>query len=287
MADSPSAPDFTPPAPVTHADRVVAVPPTVRDVDNSPPRPPKRKQRSDFRTEDFRRVIDQHGKHVTWRKALLCPCYNETTGQALLGCVDCSGSGYVYVDPLDIRAHMASFDRNTKIYEKFGMWLEGACAITVEPQYRIHFRDKIEMRDALMPFNELLKKGNRRGIRSKLPAGMDSARYRIVSATKMMYCPDPETGGLVALEPGFHFEITADGWIKWLAAGDNLVAAGARVSLLYDFHPTYQVVSHPHVTRDDVSGTKRPVDTVVSLPIQAGLKLDFLVDANTPLPEDC
>jgi hypothetical protein len=277
---------IVPPAPRTLPDRVVAVPPTVQEVDNSPPVPQKRKARADFRPEDFRRVLHQHGKHVVWKKALLCPCFNATTGQAELGCTHCDGSGYVHVDPIDVRAHMAAFDKNTKIFEKFGMWIEGACAITVEPQYRLHYRDSIEMKDALMPFNELLKKGNRRGIRSKLPDGVDSARYRIVSVTKLMYAPST-TAALVTLEAGFHFDITDDGWIQWSVRGNATVPDDAVYSVLYDFHPIYQIVSHPHVLRDDVQGTKRPQDTVVSLPVQAAAKLDYLVDVNTALPEEC
>jgi hypothetical protein len=275
-----------PPAPTTHADRVVAVPPTVGEVDNSAPRPPKNKLRSDFDAEAFRRVIDQHGKHVIWTKALLCPCLNVTTGQALLDCISCDGNGYVYVDPIEMRAHMASFDRNTKIFEKFGMWVEGATAISCEAQYRLHYRDRIEMKDSIMPFNELLKKGNRRGIRSKLPTGVDSARYRIKSITKLMYAPN-STSALVSLEPGFHFEVSKDGWIQWLAAGDNTLADGSYYTVLYDFHPVYQIVSHPHLTRDDVQGKKQPKDTVISLPIQGAAKLEFLIDVNSPIPEEC
>jgi hypothetical protein len=269
-----------PPAPTTLADRIVAIPPTVQDVDNSPARLPKNKLRADFNPELFRRQLDQHGKHVRWCKAMLCPCLNETTGQALLGCSTCDGSGYFFVDPLPIRAHMAAFDRNTKIYEKMGMWIEGATSVTVEPQYRLHYRDRIEMLDSLMPFNELLLKGNRRGIRSKLPSGVDSARYRIVNVTKLAFKPTP-TSDPVTLELGFHYEVSDDGWVRWLTAGDNTISDGTRFSVLYDFHPIYQVISHPHVLRDDVRGKKQPADTAYSLPVQAACKLDFLIDINT------
>lgn len=272
-----------PAAPRVLSDRVVDIPPTVQEVDNSPTRPPTSKTRADFRPEEFVRILHQHGKFVTWTKAMLCPCQNETTNQALLDCTTCDGSGYFYVDPIDIRAHMAMFDKKTSIYEKFGMWVEGATAVTCEPQYRLHYRDRITMKDSIMPMNELLKKGNRRGIRSKLPTGVDTARYRIVNVTKLMYCADP-TSPPVALENGFHFEVDSNGWLKWLDPGNAAVADGETITLLYDFHPVYQVLSHPHVTRDDVIGTRRPTDTVTALPIQAAVKLEFLIDVNTPLP---
>jgi hypothetical protein len=268
---------LAPPAPVDHADRTVDVPLTIGAYDTSEDYPAKQKTRADFRPQEFERVIGQHGKYVTWRKALLCPCENRDTGQPQVDCEDCDGSGYVYVDKHRIRAHMVSFDKTTKIYEKFGMWLEGNVQITVLPQYRLGFRDSIEMEDALMSFNELLRKGNRRGRRSKLPDGYDSARYRITTVTRLAY----HSGDSFALlESGYHFEVSEEGWIKWLAPGNSAVSDGQTYSVLYDFHPVFQIISHPHATRDDVRGTKVPKDTAYSLPIQAGARLDYLIDIN-------
>lgn len=270
-----------PPSPVQKSDRIVSVPPTIGEHDYSGPGPAKQKTRADFRPEEFERVILQHGKYVTWRKAMLCPCENHETGQPKLDCEDCDGSGYVYVDPHNIQAHMVSFDKSTRIYEKFGMWLEGNVMVTVMPQYRLGFRDSIEMQDAIMSFNELLRKGNRRGKRSKLPDGHDSARYRIASVTRLAY-HSPGDDSFVLLEPGYHFEVSDDGWIHWLSPG-SVVPDGATFSVLYDFHPVFQIVSHPHATRDDVRGTKVPDDTAYSLPIQAAARLDYLIDVNAPV----
>lgn len=268
------------PTPIDKGNRTVDVPPTIGSIDTSGPQPAKQKTRADFKPQEFERVIAQHGKYVTWKKALLCPCINPTTGQVLLDCTDCDGSGYVYVDPIDVQAHMVSFDANTRIYEKFGMWLEGNVMVTVLPQYRLGYRDSIEMKDALMSFNEVLKKGNRRGIRSKLPSGVDSARYRIVNVTKLVYHGE-SAGSFSTLECGFHFEVDDNGWIKWLNAGDALIPDGTVFSVHYDFHPVFQIISHPHVLRDDVRGTKVAKDTAYALPIQAAARLDYLIDINT------
>jgi len=270
------------PTPRVESDRIVVVPPTIADKDTDEPLPPLGKVRSDFRPEEFVRVLNQHGKYVIWRKALLCPCLNEDTGQASLVCTDCDGSGYLYIDPVDIRAHMAQFDKSTKIYEKFGLWQEGSVSVTVEPKYRLGYRDSIEMKDSLMSFNELLKKNNRRGIRSKLPAGVDSARYRITNLTKMIY-RDVASGLIIALEGGTHFTVTKDGWIEWTASGNTQVPAGTFLSVHYDFHPVFLIESWPHATRDDVSGRKSTTPRVISLPLQAMGKLDFLTDVNAPV----
>lgn len=235
---------------------------------------------SDFRDEEFRRVIRQHGKVLTWEKALLCPCQNATSRQATLACPLCDGSGYTYLDAIEIQGLMLSAERNIKIYERFGEWAEGSAFATVEPEHRLGYRDKLAMQDAIMPFSELLTKGNRRGKRSKLPSGVDSARYRIHRITHL--ATQDGSGALVQLEAGIHYQIDANGWIEWLAKGDEVVADGALLTILYETHPTYIVVSHSNVWRDDVISTKRPEPVHTALPIRAMLKLDYLLDPNTP-----
>jgi len=276
-----------PPAPIEKPDRLVAIPATIGEVDPFPKLGSlqKAKTRADFRAIEFQRVIEQHGKTVVWRKAMLCACHNETTGQAEVNCFDCEGSGYVYVDPVEIQASMLGFDRNPKIYERFGLWLDGSSSITVLPQHRLHHWDSIEMLDSIMSFGELIKKNNRRGRRSKLPDGVDSARYRIINLTKLMF--KAEGGGFVSLELGYHFEIEDNGWIKWREPGNRTVEDGTFLSVLYDFHPIWIVISHPHALRDDRSGRtpegKGAVpDQVNALPIQALCRLDYLLtDANS------
>lgn len=233
--------------------------------------------RADFRTEEFLKAIRQHGKYVIWRKALLCPCNRDS--QPDINCDQCDGSGFFYVDAALIQAHMVSFDAKTRLFEKIGAWLEGSCSVTVEPDHRLGFRDSLQMRDSVMVFDEILTKGNRRGIRSKLPTGRDSARYRIVEMTRAVV---KIAGEVSALEEGKHFTIDR-GWIRWTAEGDTLVAAGSTVSVRYTFHPVWIVVSHPHATRDDNSGRKSTVDRILSLPVQGAAKLDFLLDINAPV----
>lgn len=258
--------------------RQVTVPATLGTYDTDEPHPPKDKTRSYFRDEEFVRVIDQHGKFVVWRKALLCPCHDETVNQAQVDCVNCGGSGFIYVDPIQVRALMLQFDKRTSIYERFGLWQEGAVQITTLPKYRLGYRDSIEMQDEVMPFTELLKKENRRGIRSALPDGVDSARFRIQNVAKLGML---KAGSPVFLEQGYHFDVTKEGWIRWTSAGERTVPKDTTLSIHYDFHPVFLVLSWMHVTRSDVSAKKQKVDVVQALPIQAMAKLAFLIDVNT------
>lgn len=270
-----------PPAPRLESDRRVEIPRTVGAQDTTAGDAiPRGKTRADWREDEFTRVIRQHGKYVIWRKALLCPCFNPETEQAVVDCDDCNGDGYIYVDPLCIQAVMLMFDKRTSIYERFGLWQEGNVQITVEAKYRFGYRDSFELRDSVVPFNELLIKGNRRARRATLPDGTDSGRFRMANITKVIHKKD--SGELISLTEGIHFTRTPEGWLRWLSAGDRAVPDGGVISVHYDHRPIYIVLSHTHVTRDDTSGRKAVTTQprVIAHPISGMAKLDFLVNVN-------
>lgn len=283
---SPPAPGTTAPA-STEREFENKIPPTAGDVDpllEEHAALAVNKVRADFKPEEFQRVLKQHGKRVVWRKAMHCPCINVSSGQVKLNCRNCDGSSYIYVDPIEIQALMFSFDQKTRLYEKFGLWVSGEVMVTVEQAYRIGFRDSLEMIDDVMNFNELVKKGDRHGRRSVLSTGTDTARYRIQNLTKVLVSDADDN--ISALEVGYHLKINKDGQIEWQAAGSEMVADEQYISIHYDFHPVFIVISHPHVLRSDIRGTKVPKDTVTPLPLQAGAQLDFLSNdnPNNPLP---
>lgn len=250
--------------------------PTVGDntPDNAPV-PLQSLERADFETDKFARLIHQHGKRLIWRKAMLCTCRTAESDQPKVNCTSCAASGMRYEDPLPIRGLMMQQDKSTKIFEKFGMWENGLAQVTVEPQYRLAFRDSLEMRDALSSYAESFVKGNRRGRLSKLPKGEDAVRYKLRFVTRMM--------GLVGgkdfiFEKDVHYTITPRGRILWTPEGNRVIPDGTYVSIRYDFRPVYLVTHMPHAIRDDVTGTKVPQATHRSLPLQAGIQLDWLND---------
>lgn len=282
-----------PPGIKTNPDREIAIPRALKKSPDQTPRidttptPDKRKLNAQFKSVEFFRTIAQHGKHVFWRKALLCPCLVADIQQPDPTCTRCDGSGYYYVDPIGIQAIILTVEQKMNMLERAGAWMSGQAMVTVLPSHRLGFRDSLQMRDSIMTLDEYLYKGNRKGIRVRLPAGVDSARYRIVNVTYLHYL-DRATNVLHTLEEGNHFTVDANGWIAWRAKGTVLVPKGALLSIRYEFHPAYVVDSHPHAIRDDFESKKsKSGSTVTALPLQAVVKLDYLVsdtpnDSNLP-----
>lgn len=232
------------------------------------------KTRADFRVVEFRRIIQQKGYPLIWRKALLCPCVNKETEQARADCQTCDSSGFFYIEPLEIQGIMTGLEKKKDIYRNLGEWLEGSSMVTVEPEYRLGYRDSVEMVHSLMVFNEWITKGNRRGARHKLPENHDACRYKVVNVLHMLY--ERAENDYVLLERGVHFDVTKNGWIRWKGSALS-IPDGTTFSVNYEFHPVWIVVTHPHSVRDTIIKFKQVNFTATALPLQAAVKLDYLI----------
>ena len=270
--------DLKPPS-LLDTDRNNAIPKTVGDTDTSAASPPVEKARADFRVEEFTRLIRQKGYFCRWKKAMLCTCKSPETDQARLGCEICDGSGFFYIDPIDVQAIFTGIGKEHDIYKQPGEWISGDANVTVEAQYRLGFRDSVEMCDSVMSFNEWITKGDRRGKRFGLPDNTDSARYKIVSIAALFYTD--ATNMPVRLEEGIHYDITPEGWISWLFQGQK-IPEGTTLSIHYEFHPIWIITTHPNAVRDTVVLFKREKQTVEALPLKCKAALDFIVNSNTP-----
>lgn len=258
--------------------RVDAIPATVQTKDQPSQHDPLKKARADFRVEEFYKLIKQKGYFVTWRKAMICPCRSPETDQPQVNCEACDGNGMVYRDPIEIQAMLTGIDAKQSFFKIPGHWLEGKVNITVEPQYRLGFFDSLAMKDGIMVFNEWLTKGNRRGVRASLPENTDRARYPIVRVVKGLVKTD---AGIVDIEHRVHFTLDKEGRIVWTPAGNQFVADGSVISLHYEFHPVFLLVSHANVLRNTVSQRKSTTQVVQDLPIQAIGQLEYMINSTS------
>lgn len=236
------------------------------------------KGRVDFKVDEFDKKIAQFGYHLVWRKALLCPCVSPETDQARIDCSICDSSGYFYIEPISVQAIMSGLESRKGIYRNLGEWLEGMSVITTKAEIRLGYRDSLASVHSVMVFNEWITKGNRKGPRVNLPVGHDVARYRILRMLHMFYEVDERP---VLLEERIDYEITEDGWIHWLPTGNQKVPDKTLLTIHYEYHPVWIVISAPHGVRDTVTKRREPAPSAKALPIQAAVKLDYLIDSKT------
>ena len=272
-----------PPAPIGKAGRTVYPQPSVGQKDpGGIAIGNKNKARANLRPEEFEKLVAQHGHYVRWSKAMPCPCVSGDSGQANMSCSECDGGGFVYIDEMEIQIVMMSHDKKVSLYEKFGLWQSGSAQVTTYARHRPAYRDAIEMVDAIMVRTELIKKGDRRGIKQGLPADTDAARYKIKSISAIL--TTDSFGNTARLEEGTDFTIGADGLLHWTPAGNIKAPDGNILSLRYDYSPVYLVQSWPHALRDFVGNRKSTVDKIESLPVSAMVQLDFIVSPTSAIP---
>jgi hypothetical protein len=258
----------------------------------------KARPRSDFIPEEFDQLIYTKGYRLWWSRAALCPCRNnEQTDQADPTCRLCYGDGVLYFlpdaairagstvdawnnevevndagDAVLIQGYLQSLTKDPQIFERFGEWVFGTARLTVQPENRISFRDRLIMADSAMPWAQHIEYDGSAEITITGGDYKTGLRYPFISVN---YFRSKET----LFREGSDFELTDDGTIKWL--GSSAPSADTILTIHGDVHPRWICMDHTHVLRDTLveKGAPGPTraDQYKRLPIQAVVKLDFLV----------
>ena len=253
--------------------------------------------RVDFVPDRFVGIIEIKGYRLAWQRAALCPCLpiNDQTAQPDPNCTTCKGIGWLYFKPsnfvvdttkigdLDdiqtilanrsdtvvIRGVMSGLMNRGEPYDKLGHWASGASQVTVRYENKIGYYDRITNLDSLIVFSETVTIGTDRQANIK-------PRYPIVEVNLIRSLTTEYT----ALDLD-----VVDGDIVWKA--NKAPAAGSRLVLHYNCHPTWLIIEHPHAIRSTFTAKKlksppTPVGAFQELPIQALVRYEFLPVRTSP-----
>ena len=259
--------------------------------------------RVDFKPDQFDRLVRQKGYKLYWSRAILCPCkLNDKTDQADPTCTVCFGDGYFYVHPdpggdnikeyvaeADVANHFLDLDvdsgphspkgkatqgillqmtQDPQIFEKFGEWLFGTSKITTYSFNRVGYRDRFEVIDSLMRYQEIVTLPEDRVIR---PGRLrDNIRYTPVVLLNIV------TVDGTATDVKATATINADGTITF---SGSTPSAGTRLCVVYEFHPVFIMVEHLYAIRDTLVAfkTTNELGEHKEMVRQAMVRLDFLV----------
>lgn len=246
-------------------------------------------QRVDFKPDKFVLAIETKGYRVAWSRAAPCPCepINAQTDQPDPNCELCEGSGWLYFAPSEpvtttagdltvlqtkvvelfnagvVRAVMSAGTSEKDPFGRQQNWLEGQMALTVRPENKIAYYDRIINLDSEMTFYEVREAGEDLLLK---------ARYHIITINMLrsvstVYVPETDY-------------ILEEGKILWLAGKQP--TEGTRLLLHYQTFPVWLVQTHPHVIRGTIQKFKNPSPQTPqgdhqALPIQAMVKYEFLV----------
>jgi hypothetical protein len=270
--------------------------------------------KSSFDNDELIRHVELLGARVAWSRASVCPCRNFTgeTQQPDPTCVKCQGRGFFFFGPDNYTAPEQAgtltqlqqailaddgaavirtlFTRSTHItdpYDLLGTWTRGSMFVTVRPENKIGYYDRLVNLDAEVCYTELIEidldvnATAQTGV--TINAGLVDPirlRYRATAVNRV----DTVTAQYRGSE---HFLLTDTGDIDWIAdvptpdTSRDIDNSILRFSVHYNMHPTWLIVEHPHVFRETPARKKvrnrvTPFGTPTAHPIQALARLEFL-----------
>lgn len=252
--------------------------------------------------EELLGTLEANGSRLAWSRASICPCagFNDQTRQPDPTCSRCDGGAVFYFGPKDyapskevgeltdlqkailaedgaavITGVIQRVTHAQDFYDILGNWVRGTMLVTVRPENKIGYYDRLVNLDSEVATSQIVLAGD--------PTADLELRY---PATVVNTIVSDDASGGVRYEQGTEF-VTVAGKIRWYAA--LAPAAGTRLSVHYLMHPTWLVVDHPHVLREikrrrDGKPKKTPGGNPTALPLQAAVRLEFLPRTEIPPP---
>jgi|TARA_X000001388_G_scaffold20926_1_gene13849 hypothetical protein len=244
--------------------------------------------RVDFNLKRFVDMIERSPRFV-WERAMFCPCpsVNDQTQQPDPNCTKCKGVGWLWFGPAGyvvppeagtltpvqkavvdrnggavICAFMAEATYRQAGYDTLGTWAFGQMHVTVRPENKLGYYDRLINLDSEIVFSQRVLSGGE---------GKLSLRYPAINVANV------QSSTATYLE-GRDFEVVG-GDIIWLSG--RAPASGTQLAAHYTCHPAWIVTSYPHVIRA-TTNDRKPKKPVVSpegnpqnLPIRARVQLEF------------
>jgi hypothetical protein len=162
-----------------------------------------------------------------------------------------------------IRGVISTVSKREDFYDAFGRWYWGNVHISVRPENKLGFFDKLVGLDSEIIYSE----------RVVVPAFSTTIRTRY-PVLQLNFCRTFTT----ALSEGVEFTNNL-GQLVWRTG--YAPTTETIVSLHYSTYPVWRVIDYPHVFREAATRNGRrttPLGTPRQLPIQAKMKLDFIPD---------
>ncbi|MFA5704660.1 MAG: hypothetical protein WC982_14245 [Advenella sp.] len=98
--------------------------------------------RLDFDKGQFDALIENKGYPVVWERAIPCPCTKGDKNPPQSSCKNCEGTGWVFINPYEIKGIITSINKDTK-YREWSVERIGTFAITVNSKHKLNFMDRI------------------------------------------------------------------------------------------------------------------------------------------------
>jgi len=211
--------------------------------------------RTDFLFPEFDVLVDNKGYDIIWERAIKCPC-SKNTGTHLSTCKNCQGGGWVYINPLQIKAVAQSINKTTK-FKEWSIEMLGTASFTVKSQYQLGFMDKITLINSISPFSEV-RMVNR--FQDRLIANLVYPPLLIVDIFKFDKPEEP----LILLDEN-SYQIHGN----FIEFAHNSVQPDDCIAVSYKHKVQYNILDLNHDVRNTIILDNQSRETDINLPISA------------------
>lgn len=223
-------------------------------------------QRTDFKIDEFMRLIVQKGYMVTWEKAVMCPCVTkDQDGQPDFNCPLCKGKGKYWHDPQDIQGIMTNLNEQDK-FTAAGEVMAGTSYFTTLPVNKLGFWDRVTHWHSTIRFSEVIVKGDQ--------GGKDRVRFLPIEVVCGKSLRTVTTEYLQDID---YVVNNSEGVVDWSPGAGHEPLRGQRYTLDYMINPRWIVIDLINVVRDTYVKTKKPGITFQELPVRAMIRLEWFV----------
>ncbi len=111
--------------------------------------------RLDFEKGQFDALVEMKGYPVIWERAIPCPCAKMGQSASKTSCKNCAGTGWVFINPTEIKGLITSINKSTK-YKEWSVELLGTFAVTVTSVNRLNFMDRLTIKGSRAVHSENL-----------------------------------------------------------------------------------------------------------------------------------
>ena len=221
--------------------------------------------RVDFWTPDFDMLIDNKGYDVVWERAIPCPCKRNQTTMSV--CQNCMGTGWVFINPTQIKAVAQSINKDTK-YKEWSQERLGTASFTVKSNCHLNFMDKLTLLHSVSRESENLIVRNFEG---KLFVSTIYPVDKLIEIFKFNQPYKPlELLPLTNIEVKDHF----------IVLPPNLVQPGSSITITYEHKVQYHIIDLNHDVRNSIALDNKSQEQVIDLPISAiGRRVHNVIDS--------
>ena len=222
--------------------------------------------RMDFFSPDFSALIDNKGYDAIWERALQCPC-SKREGAPMSGCINCGGTGWVFINPMQIKVVSQSLNKDTK-YKEWSQERLGTVSFTVRPEYHLSFMDKITLLNTITRENE-----NRKVffLDNHWLVGLIYPVSKVIEIFKFI---DPKK----PLQKLDESDYTIEG--RFIKFAEGAVQEGDSVTVSYEHNAQYHILDLNHDIRNTIILDDKSREEQLELPISAvGRRVDVVLDS--------